>query len=128
MGPTCSPSNTDLTSNKKLSFLLWYLPTIIFVIGFFTDQLMRTIFWTASLSVMGIACLNNARKCGRRHCYFTGPFFLLGALLSLLYGSGIINLHHNGWAIFGFSIAVGAYFFRYVPEMIWGKYRSAKRV
>lgn len=119
---SCEPSDADLTSNKNWSFLLWKLPTIVFVIGFLTNSLLRTILWTVSLTVMGIACLNNARKCGRIHCYFTGPFFLLAALASLIYGLGITKLHF-GYGVLGFSIAAGAYFFRYVPEMIWGKYK-----
>lgn len=116
-------SNTDFTSNKKLHFVLWILPAIVFVIGFNTGPTIRTILWVTSLSIMGISCVNNARRCGRIHCYFTGPFFLLGALVCLIYGLNIFKFH-IGWEILGFSIVVGANLFRYAPEMIWGKYRN----
>lgn len=119
----CETSNDDLTQNKRLSFLLWKLPVFAFAIGFFTEPVLRTILWIIALSVMGFACLSNARKCGRIHCYFTGPFFLLGAFASLIYGLNIFDFH-IGYGILGISIAIGAYFFRYVPELLWGKYRA----
>src|SRR3989442_15948432 len=40
--------------------------------------------WTLAFTVMGIACVVNAVRCGRVHCYFTGPFLLLLAAASLL--------------------------------------------
>ncbi len=33
---------------------------------------------------MGIACLANAARCGRVHCYITGPLFLLAAAYVVL--------------------------------------------
>jgi len=33
---------------------------------------------------MGIACLANAARCGRMHCYFTGPLLLLAAVYVVL--------------------------------------------
>ena len=44
------------------------------------------------LTWMGAACLHNARGCGRLHCYLTWPYFLLLALISLLYGVGVVPL------------------------------------
>jgi hypothetical protein len=32
---------------------------------------------------MGVACIVNALRCGRVHCYLTGPFFLLMAVIAL---------------------------------------------
>jgi hypothetical protein len=83
----------------------------------------RTAVWTVALIVMGTACLANALRCGRVHCYTTGPFFLLMALASLLYGLGILPLGHSGWSTISAVILVGAITLTCLPEMLFGKYR-----
>ena len=55
------------------------------------------IVWPGLLTFMGVTCLVNARHCGRIHCYFTGPFFLVLAGVALCW----------------------------VPEWILGRYRSS---
>lgn len=83
----------------------------------------RTAVWAASSAVMGAACLMNAMRCGRMHCYFTGPFFLLIAALVLLYGTGLLPLGPNGWNILGLALLAGGLGLTYGPELIWGRYR-----
>jgi len=56
---------------------------------------------------MGTACLINARRCGRVHCCFTGPYFLVMAGIVALHGRGAIPLGPRGWAWIGGAIAVG---------------------
>jgi hypothetical protein len=51
----------------------------------------RTVVWTGALGTMGVACIVNALRCGRVHCYLTGPFFLLMALIALSYGLGMLS-------------------------------------
>jgi uncharacterized membrane protein HdeD (DUF308 family) len=87
----------------------------------------RTAVWTIALLVLGSACLANALRCGRVHCYVTGPFFLLMALASLLYGIGILPLGGSGWSVIGAAILVGAIALSCLPEMLFGKYRSRVR-
>jgi len=36
-------------------------------------------------------------RCGRVHCYFTGPFLLAMSGASILYGAGVLPLGANGW-------------------------------
>ena len=88
---------TDILSKPLLSFLLYCLPVIAIVASGFEPVSWgwRTAIWTAALTVMGGACLANASRCGRIHCYVTGPFFLLAALATLLYGAGVIPLGAN---------------------------------
>ena len=45
------------------------------------------IAWPVAFTWMGIACVFNATRCGRMHCYFTGPFFLLLAAVSAAHRS-----------------------------------------
>jgi len=54
----------------------------------------------------------------------TGPFFLLMALATLLYGIGAMPLGRNGWNWIGLTILVGAIGLCCLPEMLFGKYRG----
>jgi len=74
---------------------------------------------------MGGACLANAGRGGRIHCYVTGPFFLLAALATLLYGVGLIPLGANGWNLIGMATLIGAIVLGCVPEPLFGKYRGS---
>jgi hypothetical protein len=75
-----------------------------------------------SLSIAGTACLINAFRCGRVHCYFTGPFYLLMAVLSLLYGIGVLQFGQFGWAWIGGTVVIVGPILSRVPEQIYGKY------
>ena len=61
-------------------------------------------------------------RCGRRHCFYTGPFFLVMALGSLVYGFGVLPMGSSGCAMIGVTTLVGAIVLTYLPERIWGKY------
>ncbi|MGH9815066.1 MAG: hypothetical protein ACRD6I_03215 [Candidatus Acidiferrales bacterium] len=57
------------------------------------------IFWHAAHDWFSVAlllswavfCATNARRCGRRHCYFTAPILALGALAILLLHFGLAD-------------------------------------
>ena len=83
----------------------------------------RGAIWAFSMGVMAAACLVNALRCGRVHCYFTGPFFILTALASLGYGLGALSLGADGWNIIGTITLVGAVVLTWLPEAALGKYR-----
>lgn len=104
--------------------LAWGLPTIALIIAIFIDPPVRTAIWTASLVWMGAACLLNATRCGRMHCYFTGPFFLLMAIAVMLHGLELAWLGPNGWTWLGVTIGVGVCALWYLPERILGKFAT----
>src|SRR5215472_19366666 len=72
----------------------------------------------------GGACSVNAFRCGRVHCYLTGPFFFLMALIASSYGLGILRLGGMGWNLLGLITLIGTAALWYLPEMLWGKYRN----
>ena len=117
----------DLVANARTMTLLWVLPVAaILITGYFAEyRWIVTIGWTLSLLVMGVACLANARGCGRMHCYFTGPFFLIMAFVSLLYGLDVLPLGTNGWHNIGNVLLFGGLLLCVVPELVWGRYRRA---
>lgn len=107
--------------------LIWCLPIAALVISHQIGGLFRVIAWPMLLTWMGIACLLNARRCRRLHCYLTGPFFLLLAVLSLLYGVGALPLGAHGWSTLSLVLLVGGLFLFYVPEWLFGRYFPERR-
>ncbi len=87
------------------------------VVGAFWSE-TRVWLWTPALLVAGTACLMNAARCGRLHCYFTGPLYLLAALATVLSGLRIVPLHW-GWILaavasgtalaYGLEVPLGKY-------------------
>ena len=121
---TCK--SRDILSSRWRVFFLYWLPAIaIFVTGpLAISSGWRTAVWTVALATMGVACIMNALRCGRVHCYLTGPFFLLMALVALSYGLGILRLGKNGWNLLGLITLIGAIALWCLPEMFLGKYRQ----
>ena len=124
-GTTTSKSR-DILSNPWRAFAVFWLPAIAIVVaaGSEFSNYWRTIIWTVALGTMGIACTANALRCRRVHCYITGPFFLVMALVTLLYGLGVVPLGRNGWNLIGMIILIGAIVLCCLPEMFLGRYRK----
>jgi hypothetical protein len=69
--------------------LAWGLPTALLILGMFMPTPIRTGVWAGALIWMGVACIANAARCGRTHCYLTGPFFLAMAEVTVAHGTGV---------------------------------------
>ena len=126
MADCCATDPKDLVGNRRISLLVWGLPLIAFVLGVFLSPAFRMALWPASLSTAGVTCLVNASRCGRMHCYFTGPFYLIGAVAALTYGSGLLPLGPHGWIWIGVTMAVGGCILHHLPERFWGKYAAGR--
>src|SRR5262244_1799355 len=122
---SCGPKR-DLLCSGMRGFLFWCLPWFAFALGWAVSPIWRTVLWTASLGVMGTLCLLNASRCGRIHCYFTGPFFILGAIASLGYGIGLLPFGPSGWKWIGNITIIGAIVFSAIPEFVFGRYRRTR--
>jgi hypothetical protein len=122
---TRNSSPHDILSRPLPGFVLFCLPAIAIVVTASYDpgSGWRTAVWTIALCTMGIACMINAVRCGRVHCYITGPFFLLMAVITFLYGLGVVPLGRNGWNVISLAILVGAVALICLPELFFGKYR-----
>lgn len=117
----------DLLHNRRAAFWLWGVPLAAFLLGFFLSPSWRTVVWTLSLTTAGVGCAINASRCGRVHCRFTGPFFLLGAAVVLSHGIGVLPLGPYGWLEIGAFILMGACLLTFVPERLWGMYATRER-
>ncbi len=125
-------NSRDILSRPSIAFAVFWLPIIVLVVtgAFRLGGGWRTATWTAALGVLGVACIANAVRCGRIHCYLTGPFFLAMALAALLYGLGIVSLGRNGWNLLSRIVLVGGLALCCLPEWFLGKYwrRRARKV
>lgn len=102
--------------------LVWGLPIAAIVVGLFLDVGMRTAIWTIALGWMGAACLFNARRCGRTHCRYTGPFYLVMILPVLAAGSGIVSVRLYGWLLLAVIIVLGSKIIWWPTERAWGRF------
>ena len=132
-----TPLMPDWVGNPRAFALAWVMPSVamvatviaaLFVAGFAASPAM-TVIWIGALISMGVACLANASRCGRVHCIFTGPFFLLMALVTGLHGFQIVPLGDHGWVWLGMTITAGGIALWWLPERVWGKFaaRRARR-
>ena len=79
----------DWAGNGPTLAAIWGIPAAAMLLALLLEPGARAVVWTAMLAWMGWACLQNARRCGRTHCRYTGPFFLAMAVLVVAYATGI---------------------------------------
>lgn len=124
MIPSAGSCDQDLLGSRWATGLLWIAPWVLIVLSASAGTLVHTAVWTVSFTVMGAACLVNARRCGRRHCFYTGPLFLIAALLSVLYGLGILPLGRHGWNWISGMAVTGAVLACFGRETLMDKYTA----
>ena len=118
------PPHKDWASGWR-GLMLWGVPISVLLAASWLPERYLVFIWTSTLTFMGVACLMNARRCGRVHCYATGPFFLTLAATALLYGMGEIPFGRNGWNTLGLILLVGGVVLCFGPELIFGRYRRS---
>jgi hypothetical protein len=89
------------------------------VAGLLASASVRAAIWTVALIWMGVACILNARRCGRTHCY-TGPFYLAMIAPVFLLAAGIGSVGFLGWLLLGVLILAGS------KIIWWGRVRRLR--
>lgn len=116
---------------KPISLLTgWGVPLVLLVALQFAGSAMPHWAFVASASAalawMGAACLTNARRCGRRHCFYSGPVFLAAALVTPLVGAHLLPIGPERLDdVIGIALSLAALTF--VSEKVWGKYVACDR-
>lgn len=115
----------DHASRPLPFFASWGLPILILIGSNFLVDMVPLVAIVAILSAalfwMGAACVLNARRCRRRHCFYSGPIFMLGALAVLLVGLEIISLGEDGLVIV-IGVTLSLALSTYLTEPVFGRY------
>jgi hypothetical protein len=111
-------SGTDLTCGLSAIFL-WCLPALALIAGMYWPA-ARTWLWIPAFLIMGAACLANAARCGRLHCYLSGPIFLLAAAYVALASLHVVPFAPGALLDAVFILVILAF----LAEIPFGRYRT----
>jgi len=78
--------------------------------------------WTIALVWMGMACMLNARRCGRTHCRYTGPYYLAMIAPVVVLGSGFVSVGIYAWLLLACVILLGSLLLWWATERAWGEF------
>jgi hypothetical protein len=112
----------DWLSSPQTGALAWWLPKAIIVAGLLISLPARAVVWVVALVWMGTACILNARRCGRTHCRFTGPYYLAMIFPVLVLASGVISVGLFGWIALAVLIIGGSLMIWWITEQVWGTF------
>ena len=117
--PTASCQPNDLTCGGRGLFL-WCLPIVAVVVGSSWAS-ARPWLWIPAFLIMGIACLVNVARCGRVHCYLTGPLFLFAGVYVVLAEFHILPMRAGVFLDIVLLLTVLAC----LAELPFGRYRNS---
>ena len=118
----CITPSRDWLRSPRISVLAWGLPAAALIAGLLASVPARTVIWTIALIWMGTACILNAKRCGRTHCRYTGPYYLVMIAPVVLLGSGFVFVGTYGWLVLGSVILFGSTLLWWATERAWGKF------
>jgi len=125
MVTNCDSNEMDWVANKTQFTLAWGLPTALLVGSWFLEfsSLLMGGLWMLGLSWMGFACLRNASHCGRMHCFFSGPYFILSGIVALGIGFKWPSLQSVDFTGLGLFLIIATPMVCVLPELLWGTYK-----
>lgn len=128
MTPCSAPSAKSRDwVRRPISIIFWWVLPIALGVStnFWRLPLAQTgLIWAVALAWMGTGCTLNALRCGRRHCFISGPVLWLGAIAAGLVGFRVISDPNAlGEAVNG-ALALAALSF--LSEWLWGRYVERK--
>jgi len=115
-------SAKDWVGSLGANLIAWSIPQAAILAGLFLEVPARMTIWIVALGWMGTACLVNARRCGRTHCRYTGPYYLAMIVPVLVLASGLVSVSFFGWMGLGVLILVGSKIIWWATERAWGKF------
>jgi hypothetical protein len=121
MTKTIQPSR-DWLGSTRTNALAWWLPQAAIVAALIAPVPLRAAIWIVALIWMGTACILNARRCGRTHCRYTGPYYLGMIVPVVVLASGVVSVGFHGWLALGALILAGSKAIWWATERAWGKF------
>jgi hypothetical protein len=122
MSAETDTSTRDWLRSPRTSLFAWWVPHVAIVASLLAPAPVRAAIWTIALVWMGMACILNARRCGRTHCRYTGPYYFATIAPVLLLAAGIGSVGFYGWLILGILILAGSRVIWWATEHAWGKF------
>jgi hypothetical protein len=113
---------SDWLSSWRTNLVAWWLPQTAVLAGLLVPVPARTVLWAIALIWMGTACILNARRSGRTHCCYTGPYYLAMVAPVLVLGSGTVSVDFYGWLVLGVLILAGSKIIWWATERACGKF------
>ena len=113
-------SSRDWLRRPRTNLLAWWIPQVAILVGLFAPVSIRTAIWMVALIWMGAACIMNAKRCGRTHCRYTGPYYL--AMIVPVLVSGLVSVGIYAWAALAGVILLGSKLIWWATERAWGKF------
>ena len=124
MSTDIDATTRDWLHSPRTGLIAWWVPHGAIVAGLLAPVPVRAVVWSVALAWMGVACILNARRCGRTHCRYTGPFYLAMIVPVVLFGAGSISVGLLGWLFLGVLILAGGKIIWWATERVWGKFSS----
>ena len=115
-------SSRDWLRSPRTNLLAWWIPQAAMLAALLVPVPIRSVIWIAVLIWMGAACILNARRCGRTHCRYTGPYYLAMTLPVLILASDIVPAGFYGWLGLAVFILAGGKIIWWATEWMWGKF------
>ena len=122
MGSDIIKASRDWLRSPRTSVLAWWVPQGAIVVGLFVPVPLRTKIWIVALIWMGTACILNAKRCGRTHCRYTGPYYLAMIAPVLALASGVVYAEFLAWLVIAAVILLGGKLIWWATERTWGKF------
>ena len=122
MADDVAPSSRDWLGSPRTSLLAWWIPQAAIVAGLLVPVPARAAVWIVALLWMGLACMLNARRCGRTHCRYTGPFYLVMIVPVLVLEWNNLAATIYGWLALALLILAGGKIIWWATERAWGKF------
>jgi hypothetical protein len=115
-------SSRDWLGSVRTNVLAWWVPHAAMLGALFLPVPVRAAVWTVALIWMGMACILNARQCGRTHCRYTGPYYLAMIIPVLVIASISVSANFYAWIVLGVVIIGGSGIIWWATERAWGKF------
>ena len=123
MSTDTDASTRDWLRSPRASLLAWWVPHAAIVASLLAPVPVRAAIWIVALIWMGLACILNAKGCGRTHCRYTGPFYLV-MIVPVFLLAGISSVGFLGWLFLGVFILAGGKIIWWATEHALGKFSS----